>query len=111
MIFFGDTAVPMMEIYMRDITFSNGRPSTRPHIPAVLELCRRGKLHPERTISNIIAWDDAAEALVEPSLQPVVARQPILSSRRFDRLPGDWIHWIDDGRNLFASAMSRSGVE
>lgn len=86
MIFFEDTAVPMMEIYMRDISYSNGRPSTRPHIPAVLELCRCGKLHPEKTISKIVAWDDAAEALLEPWLKPVVARQPIISPRRLDGL-------------------------
>lgn len=89
MIFFQDTTIPMMEIYMRDITFSNGRPSTRPHIPAVLELCRCGKLHPEKMISRIIPWDDAPEALVEPSLKPVVARQPILSQRRFAGIPID----------------------
>jgi D-arabinose 1-dehydrogenase-like Zn-dependent alcohol dehydrogenase len=87
MIFFQDTAVPMMEIYMRDVTFSNGRPSTRPHIPAVLELCRCGKLHPENVVSKVIAWDDAPEALLEPQLNPVIARQPILSSRRFSCLP------------------------
>ena len=87
MIFFQDTEVPMMEIYLRDITFSNGRPSTRPHIPAVLELCRCGKLHPEKTLSKVIAWDDAPEALLEQTLMPVVARQPILSPRRFACLP------------------------
>jgi alcohol dehydrogenase len=89
MIFFQDTPIPMGEIYFADITFSNGRPSTRPHIPAVLELCRCGKLHPEKTLSKVIAWDDAPEALLERTLMPVVARQPILSPRRFACLPID----------------------
>jgi alcohol dehydrogenase len=82
MIFFEDTPIPMMEIYLRDLTFSNGRPSSRPQIPHVLEHCRSGDFHPERVVSKIIDFDDAPEALVIPTLMPVVVRQPTLSSRR-----------------------------
>ncbi len=85
-IFFGDQPVPMWEMYTREITFSTGRPSTRAFIPAVLELCRCGKLHPERVVSKVIPWDEAPDQLVEPSLKPVVARQPIFSHRRLHQI-------------------------
>jgi len=73
-IYFRDTPMPLWEMYLRDGTYSAGRPSVRPHIPSVLELLERGEIHPERVVTKLIAWDDAAEALVEPSLKPVVTR-------------------------------------
>ncbi len=72
--YFRDTPMPLWEMYLRDGTYSAGRPSVRPHIPRVLELLERGEIHPERVVSKLIAWDDAAEALMEPSLKPVVTR-------------------------------------
>ena len=80
-IFFEDKPIPLWEMYQRDVTFSTGKPSTRPFIPTVLELCRCGKLHPERVVSKLIPWEVAAEGLTEPSLKPVVVRQPIYSNR------------------------------
>jgi len=80
-IFFEDKPIPLWEMYQRDVTFSTGKPSTRPFIPAVLELCRCGQLHPERVVSKVIPWEMAAEGLVEPSLKPVVVRQPVYSNR------------------------------
>ncbi len=85
-IFFEDEPAPMWEMYMREVTFSTGRPSTRAFIPAVLELCRCGKLHPERVVSKVIPWDEAPAQLIEPSLKPVVARQPIFSRRRLSQI-------------------------
>ena len=81
-IFFEDKPAPFWEMYMRDITFSTGRPSSRPHIPHVLDLCLQGALHPEKVVSKVIPWEEAPAGLVEPSLKPVVARQPLYSSRR-----------------------------
>jgi len=85
-IFFEDKPTPLWDMYERDVTFSTGRPSTQAFIPTVLDLCRRGLLHPERVVSRIIPWEDALEGLVEPSLKPVVARQPLYSHRRLDGL-------------------------
>ncbi len=73
-IYFQDIPMPLWEMYLRDVSFSTGRPSVRPHIPDVLEMVRGGKTHPEHVTSRIIAWDDAADALVEPSLKPIVVR-------------------------------------
>lgn len=73
-IYFRDTPMPLWEMYLRDASYSAGRPSVRPHIPSVLQLVERGEIHPQRVVSKLIAWDDAAEALVEPSLKPVVTR-------------------------------------
>lgn len=78
-IFFQDAPMPLWELYVRDATFSAGIPSVRPHIPRVLELLRCGHVHPERVTSRIIQWDDAAEALAEPSLKPVVVRPALFT--------------------------------
>jgi len=72
--YFNDTPMPLWEMYLRDGAYSAGRPSVRPHIPSVLDMLERGEIHPERVVSKLIAWDDAAEALLEPSLKPVVTR-------------------------------------
>jgi alcohol dehydrogenase len=78
-IFFDDTPIPLWDIYLRDITFSTGRPSVRPHVPAVLDLIAKGALHPRDVVSSIIDWEDAPLALIEPSLKPVVVRAAIFA--------------------------------
>lgn len=79
-IYFQDTPMPLWEMYLRDVSFSTGRPSVRPHIPKVLEMVRCGHLHPEKVVSKIIEWDVAPEALVEPSLKPVVVRPALYAT-------------------------------
>ena len=76
-IFFEDQPIPFWEAYKRDITFSTGKPSVRPDIPRVLDLCRCGKLHPEKVTTSLIAWDDAPDLLTEPAIKAVVHRPPI----------------------------------
>jgi len=71
--------MPLWEFYARDATFLAGTPSVRPYILRVLELLQCGHVHPERVTSKVIQWDDAAEALVEPSLKPVVVRPALFT--------------------------------
>jgi len=73
-IYFRDTEVPLWDMFLRDITFSTGLPSVRSHIPDVLSLVESGKLRPRQVVSSIVEWNDAALALLEPSLKPVVVR-------------------------------------
>ena len=46
----------------------------RATIPSVLSLIQAGRLQPERITSRIAQWDDAAEALLDPSAKVVVVR-------------------------------------
>jgi threonine dehydrogenase-like Zn-dependent dehydrogenase len=78
--FFGDQALPLWDLYLRDITFSIGLPNSKPHIPRVLEMMRCGHIHPERLVS---AHDctEALEALYEPSIKPVIVRPRLYSDK------------------------------
>jgi len=80
-IYFGDQPVPLWEMYKRDVSFSTGKPSTRPHIPDVVELCRCGKIHPEKVTTHLIAWEDAPEQLPVPAIKAIVHRAPIHARR------------------------------
>ena len=79
--FFADTALPLWEMYKRDVTFSMGTASVSPHIPKVLDLLRCGHIHPERLMSTH-SWKDATEALLEPYMKPVIVRPRLLASSR-----------------------------
>ncbi|MGK3962105.1 zinc-binding dehydrogenase [Sorangium sp. So ce1667] len=77
-IFFGDAPVPLLDMFMKDITFRIGRCSTRPFIPSVLQLVAEGKLHPERVTSAVFPWDEAPAALSQRSTKPVLVRPAVL---------------------------------
>jgi alcohol dehydrogenase len=46
----------------------------RPAIPAILDLVGAGRLRPQLVTSATIAWDDAADALLEPATKLIVHR-------------------------------------
>jgi threonine dehydrogenase-like Zn-dependent dehydrogenase len=52
-------------MYTKGITFKTGRVHARAAIPEVLALAAGGALHPELVTSNVVPWEDAAEALTE----------------------------------------------
>jgi alcohol dehydrogenase len=64
-IYFEPQKLPLLEPYTRCFTFHTGRVHARPAIPEVLALIESGKLHPETVTARTVAWDDAADALVE----------------------------------------------
>jgi threonine dehydrogenase-like Zn-dependent dehydrogenase len=72
--FGGDVALPLLSMYTRGVRFVTGRVNSRAALPRVLELVASGGLRPERVTSEIIPWDQAAEALARPSLKPIVVR-------------------------------------
>jgi alcohol dehydrogenase len=83
-ILFGDTPLPLWEMYLRDVSFSTGIPNVGPHIPKVLELARCGHIHPER-VMTVYDWKDAPEALLCNDFKPVVVRAPIFGGTSSDR--------------------------
>jgi alcohol dehydrogenase len=75
-IYFGEQpALPLLEMYMKCVTFVTGRVHARPAIPHVLQLAADAKLQPERVTTREVAWDDAAAALVERDWVKLVFRR------------------------------------
>lgn len=65
-IYFGELpSLPLLEMYTKGMTFRTGRADARPAIPHVLALAASGALRPELVTTNVIAWNDAPEALLE----------------------------------------------
>ena len=75
-IYFGEQPeLPVLEMYMKCITFVTGRVHARAVMPQVLELAAAGKLHPERVTTRVVDWDDAAAALLEPGWTKLIFRR------------------------------------
>lgn len=65
-IYFGEQpSLPLLEMYTKGITFKTGRANAREAMPHVLELSASGALRPERVTTRVVAWADAADALLE----------------------------------------------
>src|SRR4051794_2183204 len=71
---FGQTPLPLFELFTRGVHLHIGRAMARPVIPAILDLVAAGRLRPRLVTSATVAWDDAPEALVEPATKLVVSR-------------------------------------
>jgi threonine dehydrogenase-like Zn-dependent dehydrogenase len=66
--------VPLKEMYARNITLKLGRVHARAHMCETLELMEQGRLHPEHVITRRATFEDAVEAMLEPSIKLVVVR-------------------------------------
>ncbi len=75
--FFADTPLPLWEMNKRDVTFSTGTASVKPHVPAVLELIRSGQI--PRHVMRTHDRETAPQALLEPDLKPVMVRPSIFA--------------------------------
>jgi alcohol dehydrogenase len=75
-IYYGNmTPVPLLDMYGTGVHFHTGRANARADMPAVLELVASGRLRPELINSETVRWEDAADALREPSMKPVFVRR------------------------------------
>ncbi len=61
-------------MYDTDVTFKTGRGHARAIIPRVLDLIRSRRLQPERLVTRWASWDDASEALRDPSAKVAILR-------------------------------------
>src|SRR4051794_4883719 len=59
------TPVPLLEMFIRGVTFITGRPSARTVMPGVLDLVASGVIKPELVTSKVVTFEDAPEALLE----------------------------------------------
>jgi alcohol dehydrogenase len=71
----GEVPVPVLDMYGTGVHFHTGRANARADMPEVLALVQAGRLQPELVTTEIVAWRDAAEALVEPSMKPIFVRE------------------------------------
>jgi len=69
-----ETPVPLLDMYYTGITFKTGRVNARAHMPEVLDLVQSGRLHPERLTTRVATWEEAPEALADPSAKVVIMR-------------------------------------
>ena len=69
-----EAPLPLLELYTRGVHLHLGRAMARPAIPAILELVAAGRLRPQLVTSATAAWDDAPEALLEPTTKLVISR-------------------------------------
>lgn len=71
---FRDAPLPLFEMWRRAVRFHTGVASCRAHMEEVLALIASRRLRPELVTTEFVAWDDAAEALADPSLKPIAVR-------------------------------------
>jgi alcohol dehydrogenase len=57
--------VPLLQMYIRNVTFHVGRTHVRALMPEVLALMRTGELHPETVTTNLAPFDEAPSVLHE----------------------------------------------
>jgi threonine dehydrogenase-like Zn-dependent dehydrogenase len=63
-IYFGEQPrLPLLEMYVKIVTFKTGRVHARPIMPEVLELARQGAFRPELITTRVVQWPDAPAAL------------------------------------------------
>lgn len=72
-VYLSDQTLPLLSMYSRCCTFHTGRAHARPAIPAALELVAAG-FDPSLVTTDVIPFDDAEQALAEPSMKPVLVR-------------------------------------
>ena len=73
-IYFGDVALPLLDMYTRGVTFVTGRINARRDIPLALDLLGRGTLDLGTVASTVVDWDDAPTAWAEPAPKLVIRR-------------------------------------
>lgn len=70
------TPTPLRDMYGRNITLKLGRVHARAHMGAALDLMQRGCLHPEHMITRRATFEEAAEAILDPTNKVVFTASP-----------------------------------
>lgn len=61
-VFFGDVALPLLDMYAKGVTFHTGRADARSAMPAALELIATGRLDVDLVVTARAPWDQAPHA-------------------------------------------------
>lgn len=68
------TPVPLLDMYMKGITFTTGRVPSRTVLPEVLRLIETGRFAPSLITSETASWSEAADAVGSYTTKLVVSR-------------------------------------
>ncbi|MEM7020502.1 MAG: dehydrogenase, partial [Pseudomonadota bacterium] len=72
--FEGDVAMPLLEMYMKGITFHSGRVNSASALPEVLDVLSTGLIDPLCIEPDIVDWADASDALLENYTKLLIRR-------------------------------------
>jgi threonine dehydrogenase-like Zn-dependent dehydrogenase len=61
-------------MYTKGITLHLSRADSRRFLPEVVDLVTAGRLDPSAVPTQVVSWDDAADAWLEPAIKLVVSR-------------------------------------
>ncbi len=73
-VYLRDPQIPMFAMYSRCCTLHTGRAHVRPAIPEVLAMVADRKFDPTLVTTTHAAWDDAIDALAEPTMKVVIGQ-------------------------------------
>jgi alcohol dehydrogenase len=74
-VYLTDPKLPMFQMYSRCCTLHTGRAHVRPHIPSVLAAVASGRFDPSIVTTTLADWDEAPDALAEPTTKVVITRE------------------------------------
>jgi alcohol dehydrogenase len=75
--FEAETPVPLAHMYGQGITLKIGRVNARASLPACLAHVEAGHYHPETVLTRHAAFEEAHEAILDPSMKVVFVRDGI----------------------------------
>jgi alcohol dehydrogenase len=70
-IYYGDTQVPLLDMYGRGVRFITGRANARADMPKVLALVESKRFSPEHINTRVAPMEHAIEVLLEGTMKPV----------------------------------------
>ena len=75
--FESETPVPLGHMYGQGITLKIGRVNARASLPACLAHVQAGHYHPEEVLTRRVSFEDAHEAILDPSMKIVFLRDGV----------------------------------
>jgi threonine dehydrogenase-like Zn-dependent dehydrogenase len=73
-IYYAPVELPLLEMFVSDVTFRTGMAHVQPAMTKVLDLVANGRLRPELVTKRTVAWSDAVPALEHPDGKLVITR-------------------------------------
>jgi threonine dehydrogenase-like Zn-dependent dehydrogenase len=71
------TPVPLWRMYVHGGTLKTGLANVRADLPDILAAVQSGKLKPEMVTTRVADWNDAPDALLDPTTKVVLVRKPL----------------------------------
>jgi alcohol dehydrogenase len=68
------TSIPLLHMYTKGITFHVSRADSRRLLPDVIDLVASGRVDPAAVPTEVVPWEDAGRAWLQPAIKLVVTR-------------------------------------